>query len=105
MKIEGEYKLNWLDKLEKKLINTALKPESRIAFINKKRLEKINRLTNEINFTSSSIEDTEKEIINLNKNFDKAQQQIEKEKEREKSHYHHFIQQKMLQDVWKFLNQ
>ena len=69
------------DKLEKKLINTALKPESRIAFINKKRLEKINRLTNEINFTSSSIEDTEKEIINLNKNFDKAQQQIEKEKE------------------------
>ena len=69
------------DKLEKKLINTALKPESRIAFINKKRLEKINRLTNEINFTSSSIEDTEKEIINLNKNLDKAQQQIEKEKE------------------------
>ncbi len=69
------------DKLEKKLINTALKPESRIAFINKKRLEKINRLTNEINFTSSSIEDTKKEIINLNKNFDKAQQQIEKEKE------------------------
>ena len=69
------------DKLEKKLINTALKPESRIAFINKKRLEKINRLTNEINFTSSSIEDTEKEIINLNKNFDKTQQQIEKEKE------------------------
>lgn len=69
------------DKLEKKLINTALKPESRIAFINKKRLEKISRLTNEINFTSSSIENTEKEIINLNKNFDKAQQQIEKEKE------------------------
>ena len=69
------------DKLEKKLINTALKPESRIAFINKKRLEKINRLTNEINFTSSSIEDTKKEIINLNKNLDKAQQQIEKEKE------------------------
>lgn len=69
------------DKLEKKLINTTLKPESRIAFINKKRLEKINRLTNEINFTSSSIEDTKKEIINLNKNFDKAQQQIEKEKE------------------------
>lgn len=69
------------EKLEKKLINTALKPESRIAFINKKRLEKINRLTNEINFTSSSIEDTEKEIINLNRNLDKAQQQIEKEKE------------------------
>lgn len=69
------------DKLEKKLINTALKPESRIAFINKKRLEKINRLTNEIIFTSSSIEDTKKEIINLNKNLDKTQQQIEKEKE------------------------
>ena len=37
------------EKLEKKLTNAILKKESRIAFISKKRLEKIKRLSNEMN--------------------------------------------------------
>lgn len=68
------------NKLEKKLTNTILKSESRISFINKRRLEKITKLTNELNLANVSIENTERKITTLNKELNKTNQQIEKEK-------------------------
>ena len=68
------------NKLKKKLTNTILKSESRISFINKRRLEKITKLTNELNLANVSIENTERKITTLNKELNKTNQQIEKEK-------------------------
>ena len=69
------------NKLMKKLNNTRFKKESRIAFINKKRLKKMNNLINELDLVNDAIEENKAEFITLKEKLNKTNKEIEIEKE------------------------
>lgn len=68
------------EKLEKKLTNTILKKDSRIAFISKKRLEKIKRLSNEMNLMDTRINNNQDRLRNNEQQLKNIETKIKQEK-------------------------
>ena len=68
------------EKLEKKLTNTILKKDSRIAFISKKRLEKIKRLSNEMDLTDTRINNNQDRLRNNEQQLKNIETKIKQEK-------------------------
>ena len=68
------------EKLEKKLTNAILKKESRIAFISKKRLEKIKRLSNEMNLMNGRISNNQDGLRNIEEQLKNVETKITQEK-------------------------
>lgn len=67
------------DKLEKKLTNTILRKSSRISFISKRRLAKIQRLSNEINLTNNDININKKQLENYSNELNNIETNLNKE--------------------------
>ena len=68
------------EKLEKKLTNAILKKESRIAFISKKRLEKIKRLSNEMNLMNGRIRNNQDGLRNIEEQLKTVETKMNQEK-------------------------
>lgn len=68
------------EKLEKKLASVILNRDSRISFISKKRLEKIQRLSSEINLTDIRISNNQERLMNHEQQLKNIETNIEKEK-------------------------
>ena len=68
------------EKLEKKLTNAILKKESRIAFISKKRLEKIKRLSNEMNLMNGRIRNNQDGLRNIEEQLKNVETKMNQEK-------------------------
>lgn len=67
-------------KLEKKLTNSILNKDSRISFISKKRLAKLQRITNEINLVDNSIDRNNTILNNYEQKLDRIETSIRNEK-------------------------
>ena len=68
------------DRLERKLTNTILRKSSRISFISKRRLAKIQRLSNEINLTNNDINNSKEQLEIYSNELNNIEANLNKEK-------------------------